>query len=278
VFYLERVAQSFNYPCKKIAIVSNAAYLRWSHVEHAILIANHGLRPSTVREAQLIARERKSDISLLVSSLDVAFILTNLYSPADQGFSSVVAEALREAGVLTVTLKPTGREIEGYSSISSVADFGFEVPLNVIQRDAFPHGRGTRGQRLCDAIAQICRVITFSLAKARPIGTGAGELRSILRGDNASAVGYGVGDGVEGCFAAFEAARKCPLLDPDKIRTSRGLMLTVEAKPGILKDKDTRRVRSTIAEIAKDLSKLHFSAFENEGLDSDYRVTILSRG
>jgi hypothetical protein len=53
VFYLDRVAQSFNYPCKRIAIAQNLSYLRFSSAQDALLIANNGSYSSTVREARL---------------------------------------------------------------------------------------------------------------------------------------------------------------------------------------------------------------------------------
>jgi len=94
VFYLDRVSQSLNYPCKQIAIAGNIAFLRLSRAENAVLIANHGSHPPTVREAQLMARDRKCDISNLASGLDIAFILTNLYGPADQGFLPLLRRLL----------------------------------------------------------------------------------------------------------------------------------------------------------------------------------------
>jgi len=131
-------------------------------------------------------------------------------------------------------------------SINSLVDVGFEVPSNAIRSDAFSPQRISRGDLLCAAMAQICRVITFSLARPDPVRIGEGELRSMLRGDNASVWGFGVGDGFDGCVAAFEAARRSPMLCQGKISTSHGLMVTVEAKPGILKHQDTRAVRNRI--------------------------------
>jgi hypothetical protein len=89
------------------------------------LIANLGTHPFSVIEDQPILRARRADIANLVSGLDIAFILTNLYAPSDQRLSSVVAEELREANVFTVAIKPTGREIEGYRSLKSLVDVGF---------------------------------------------------------------------------------------------------------------------------------------------------------
>jgi cell division GTPase FtsZ len=278
VFYLDRVAQSFNYPCKQIAIAGNLPYLRFSCAEHSVLIANHGSHPSTIREAQLVARDRKSDISRLVSGLKIAFILTNLFGPTDQGVSSVVAEALGEAGVFTVALKPSGREIKGYRSINSLVDVGFEVPLDVIKHEAYLPRREGRGDLHCAAIAQICRVITFLLAKAGPTAIDAIELLSVLRGDGACVMSYRSGHGVDGCLAAFDAASKSLHSGSGGIRTSRGSTVFIEAKPGILKNNDMDSIRNQMRMIARDDAKLHLKSFENENLSSDYRVTILSQG
>ena len=137
MFYLDRVARSFDAPCKRIAIADRMSYLRFSSSQYTLLIPKQCGRPTTIREAQARARNRKPEIANLVSGLDIAFILTNLYAPSDQGLSSVVAEALREAGVFTVAIKPTGREIEGYRSLNSLVDVGFEVPKDVIKHEVY---------------------------------------------------------------------------------------------------------------------------------------------
>ena len=278
VFYLDRVVRSFNYPCRHIAIAGNMSYLRFSRTENAVLIANHGSYPSTIREAQLIARDRRSDIANLVSGLDIAFILTNLYAPPDQGLSSVVAEALREAGVFTVAIKPTGREIEGYRSLNSLVDVGFEVPKDVIKHEAYLPRRHNRGELFCVAIAQICRIVTLSLAKSGSQGIDATELRSVLRGGGSSMMSYRNGNGVEGLLAAFDAACTSPHLGPNGVRASRGFVVSIEARRGILKDEDTDTIRDRMGRIAMKGAKLHLNTFEDESLRSDYRVTILARG
>ena len=278
VFYLDRVVRSFNYPCRHIAIAGNMPYLRFSRAENAVLIANHGSYPSTIREAQLIARDWRSDIANLVSGLDIAFILTNLYAPSDQGFSSVVAEVLGEASVFTAAIKPSGREIDGYGSLKSLVDVVFEVPKDVIKHEDYLPRRHNRGELFCAAIAQICRTVTFSLAKSGSPGIDTTELRSVLRGDDSSMMSYRNGDGVEGIFAAFDAACTSPHLGPNGVRASRGFMVSIEARPEILKDEDTDAIRDRMGRIAMKGAKLHLNTFEDESLRSDYRVTILARG
>ena len=159
VFYLDRVAQSFNHSCKRIAIAQNVHSLRFSSAEDALLISKNRSYPPTIKEAQLPAQDRRSDIANLVSGLDAAFILTNLYGLPDQGLSSVVAKALREADVFTVAIKPTGWKIERDGSLNSLADVWFEVPLGVIKHEVYLPRRHSRGELFCAAIAQICRVV-----------------------------------------------------------------------------------------------------------------------
>ena len=276
--HLDRVAQDLNYPCKTIAFATDMARLRCSHADHALLISDHGFKPTTIREAQLMGRDRKSDISRLVSGLDVAFILTGLHGITGKGVTSVVAEALGELGVFTIAITPGLRYFEFSRSFQRLVDVVFEVPCEVLMNEARTTRRCCWTELIPAAVAQICRVITFSLAKSGSIGIDADELRSVLRGDNAAMAGYGNGDGVQGCLAAFQAAITSPLLGSDGVKASRGVMVSVETRPGVLKEKDTQIVRSTMRDVAKDRAKILVSAFENESLRSDYRITILARG
>jgi cell division protein FtsZ len=225
-----------------------------------------------------MGRDRKFDIAQLVSGLDVAFILTGLNGPTGKGVTSVVAETLGELGVFTVAIAPGRRDAEAVRSLQRLVDVVFEVPYDVLIDEARATRRSSWKELVAAAVAQICSVVTFSLAKPGSAGIDASELRAVLRGERASVVGYGDGNGGEGCLAAFEAASASPFLGPDRLGASRGVMVFVEAKPGVLQHKDAHAVRDKMSEIASDRAKLHFSAFENEHLSAEYRVTILSRG
>jgi hypothetical protein len=201
-----------------------------------------------------------------------------LYTGSEKGLSTVVTEALREAGVFTVAIKPTGWKIERYGSLNSLADVWFEVPLGVVKHEVCPPRTPIRGELFCAAIAQICRVVTFSLSNLGSPGIDAKELRSVLKGGTSSRMSYRIGDGVEGLLAAFDAACTSPHLGPSGIRASRGFMVSIDARPGILKDEDTGTIRDRMERIAMKGARLHLNTFEDESLRSDYRVTILARG
>jgi cell division GTPase FtsZ len=224
-----------------------------------------------------MVRDRKSDIAQLVSDLDVAFILTGLNGTTGKGATSVVAETLGELGVFTVAITPDRRDVEALRSLRQLVDVVFEVPYDVLIDEARATRRNRWKELISAAVGQICRVVTFSLATPGSTGIDTNELRAVLRGEHTSVVGYGDGDGIEGCLAAFEAASASPFLGPDRDRASRGVMVFIEAKPGVLQHKDAHAIRDKMSEIASDGARLHFSAFENEHLSAEYRVTILSR-
>jgi hypothetical protein len=179
VYHLNWIAQSLNFPCKQIAIETDLGRLRWCHAEHTLLIGDHGFTPATIRDAQLMARDRKSDISELVSGLNVAFMVTGLNGAAGKGVTSVVAEALAEADVFTIAITPGRREMESVRSLQKQVDVVFEVPYDVFLGEAEASRRSNWRKLVSAAIAQICRVITFSLAQPGSTGIGAGVLPSI---------------------------------------------------------------------------------------------------
>jgi hypothetical protein len=169
-YHLDRVAQSLSFPFKTIAVETDKDRLRSSHAEHALLIGDHGSTPATVRAAQLMARDRKSDISQLLSGLDLAFILTGLNGIAGKGVTSVIAGALGEMGVFTIAVLPGRREVEAVRSLQHLVDVLFEVPYEPLMKEA-----GTQRFRLTEfvsaAVAQICRAVTLSLVHSRSVET-----------------------------------------------------------------------------------------------------------
>jgi hypothetical protein len=55
-------------------------------------------------------------------------------------------------------------------------------------------------------------------------------------------------------------------------------MVSIESRSGILKDEDTDAIRDRMGRISMQGARLHLNTLEDEGLRSDYRVTILARG
>jgi cell division GTPase FtsZ len=161
VYFLDRVARQLDYPCRTIAIESSIDRLRWSHSEHLFLISSNGAFPAIVTEAQEMARNHGSDISKVISDLDVAFLLTGLNGNVGKGVTRAVAETLRQSGVFTIAIVPGRRESEAVRSLEQVVDVAIEIPYSW-QVNAGVQDRLWR-ERVTGEIAETCRSITISL-------------------------------------------------------------------------------------------------------------------
>jgi hypothetical protein len=179
IYHLDRVAQRLEFPCKTIAIETNQDRLRWCHAQQVLLISAHGSGPTAVREAQLLGRERKSDLARLFSSLDVAFILTGLNWTAGKGVTSAVAETLEQLHIFTVAILPGRREVASVRFLQRRVDVLFEVPHDALINEA--RARKCRFESLVsEALGQTCRAIAHSLAQSESMDKAA--LRSLLMG------------------------------------------------------------------------------------------------
>lgn len=283
VFQLDAVAKALDHPAKEVAIETNVERLRWCEAASSILISTHGSGWTTVRDVEAMARDRKAEILQLANGLDISFLLTGLNGTSGRGVTAVVGETLAECGVFTVAISPRRQSAEGINSLRSVADIVFQISDEVLMGEA----RRSRRHGWFDhylttlvpaALAQVCRVVIRVVGRAESRGLTTKHLRWLLRGNGFAAIGYAHGDGANGHVAALRAARASPLLDRDRLRQSSALMVCIEAKHGTVTQEDLHVVHEETRTIARNGARIQLCAFDNARIESDYRVTILSRG
>jgi hypothetical protein len=162
VYFLDWVVQDLNFPCKTIAVETNAGRLRWCHAQDSILIDGHGPIPETLSDTRRMVHDWSSEFAELVSGLDVAFILTGLNGTSGKRVTSVVAETLGQLGVFTMAVLPGRREAEAVRSLGRLVDGVFEVQYEPFWDQAPSQG----WQKLLAAeVAKVCRSASFSLAR-----------------------------------------------------------------------------------------------------------------
>ena len=163
VYFLDRVVQDLNFPCKTIAVETNMGRLRWCHAQDSILIDDHGPIPETFNDTRRMLHDWRSEFAKLVSSLDVAFILTGLNGTSGRGITSVVAETLGQLGVFTMAVLPGRREAEAVRSLGRQVDGVFEIPYEPFWDQA----RTPQGWQnlLAAEVAKVLRSASFSLAR-----------------------------------------------------------------------------------------------------------------
>jgi len=163
VYFLDRVVQDLDFPCKTIAVETNMGRLHWCHAQDSILIDDHGPIPETFNDTRRMVHGWRSEFAKLVSSLNVAFILMGLNGTSGKGVTSVVAETLGQLGVFTMAILPGRREAEAVRSLARLVDAVFEIPYEPFWDQA----RTPKGwQKLLAAeVAKVCRSESFSLAR-----------------------------------------------------------------------------------------------------------------
>lgn len=161
VYFLDRVVQDLNFPCKTIAVETNMGRLRWCHAQDSILIDDNGPIPETFNDTRRMLHGWRSEFAKLVSSLDVAFILTGLNGTSGRGITSVVAETLGQLGVFTMAVLPGRREAEAVNSLRQLVDVASEIPYpwEVAPCAKDPLWR----EHAAATIARECRAMTLSL-------------------------------------------------------------------------------------------------------------------
>jgi cell division GTPase FtsZ len=163
VYFLDRVVQGLNFPCKTIAVETNVGRLHWCHAQDSILIDDHGPIPEIFNDTRRMVHGWRSEFTKLVSSLDVAFILTGLNGTSGKGVTSIVAETLGQLGVFTMAVLLGRREAEAIRSLGRVVDGVFEIPYEPFWDQA----RTPQGwqELLATEIAKVCRSASFSVAR-----------------------------------------------------------------------------------------------------------------
>jgi len=175
VYFLDRVVQDLNFPCKTIAVETNMGRLRWCHAQDSILIDDHGPIPETFSDTRRMVHDWRSEFAKLVSSLDVAFILTGLNGISGKEVTSVVAGTLGQLGVYTMAVLPGRREAEAVRSLGRLVDVVFEIPYEPFWDQA---RTPQSWQKLLTAeVAKVCRSATFSPSRRSSKRTDLGELR-----------------------------------------------------------------------------------------------------
>jgi hypothetical protein len=126
----------------------------------------------------------RSEFAKLVSSLDVAFILTGLNGISGKRVSFVVAETLGQLGVSTMAVLPGRREAEAVRSLGRLVDVVLEIPYEPF----WDRARAPQGwQKLLAAeVAKECRSATFSPSRRSSKRTDLARRAEILRGTRSS--------------------------------------------------------------------------------------------
>jgi len=232
------------------------------------------------------ARESLAEIKQELKDSNLIFIIAGMGGGSGTGAAPVVAEATREAGILTigVVMLPFGYEvlrrkkaIAGIKALSAQCD-----SLVVIDNSRLRTIAGNLPLREGFAVANefvgnFIRNITETITKASLVNLDYSDLRSIVERGGISAIGIGEAEGENRIEKAMEQALSTPLLDVTDISGTYGVLVHISGGEDLTLGEVTQ-AGEIILQKAPNTGRIVWGANVDESLAGRVKVTAVLTG
>ncbi len=234
------IAQKAIVGSKMIAADTDAAHLLGTKADVRIILGEntyHGKGCGGFAERGIeAARESVKEIQKELAGSNLVFIIAGMGGGSGTGASPVVAEATREAGILTigVVMLPFSYEVLrrkkallGIKALAAQCD-----SLVVIDNSRLRVIAGELPLREGFAVANefvgnFIKNITETITQASLVNLDYSDLRSVVERGGISAVGTGEAEGENRIGKAVEQALSTPLLDVPDISSAYGVLMHI---------------------------------------------------
>jgi cell division protein FtsZ len=229
------------------------------------------------------ARQSIREIKKELIGSNLIFLLAGMGGGTGTGAAPIVAEATREAGILTIgcVMLPFGYEllrrkkaIIGIKALAEKCD-----SLVVIDNSRLRAIAGTLPLREGFAIANefvgaFIKNISETITQASLVNLDYSDLRSVVERGGISAIGIGEGDGENRIQKAVEQALASPLLDVSDISTAYGVLIHVTGGEDMTLGEVTQ-AGEIILQKAPNSGRIVWGAKVDESLEGRVKVTAV---
>ncbi len=229
------------------------------------------------------ARENLEEIKKELKDSNLIFIIAGMGGGSGTGAAPVVAEATREAGILTigVVTLPFGYEvlrrkkaIPGIKSLSAQCD-----SLVVIDNSRLRTIAGSLPLREGFAVANefvgnFIKSITETITQASLVNLDYSDLRSVVERGGISAIGIGEAEGENRIENAMEQALSTPLLDVADISGTYGVLIHISGGEDMTLGEVTH-AGEIILQKAPNTGRIVWGANVDESLAGRVKVTAV---
>lgn len=232
------------------------------------------------------ARESLKEIKQELKDSNLVFIIAGMGGGSGTGAAPVVAEAAREAGILTigcVTL-PFGYEVMrrkkalfGIKSLAAQCD-----SLVVIDNSRLRTIAGSLPLREGFAVANefignFIKNITETITQASLVNLDYSDLRSVVERGGISSVGIGEAEGENRIEKAMEQALATPLLDVPDISGTYGVLIHIAGGEDMTLG-EVSQAGEIILQKAPNTGRIVWGAKVDESLEGRVKVTAVLTG
>ena len=244
-----------------------------------------GSNPDVGRQA---AEETLSEVMESFSTSHMVFITAGMGGGTGTGAAPVIAQAAREAGILTVGVATKPFQFEGAHRMA-IAEAGIEafeghvdtliiIPNQNLFRVANDKTTFADAFKMADDVLYSgVRGVTDLMVMPGLINLDFADVRAVMMEMGKAMMGTGESEGEKRAIDAAEAAISNPLLDDVSMKGARGVLINITGGPDMTLyevDEAANRIRD---EVDADANIIFGSIFD-ESLQGRIRVSVVATG
>jgi len=275
-----------------VAVNADAQQLHHCKAPQKLLIGKNltrglgaGMNPDIGRQA---AEENKDEIQDLIKGADLVFVTCGMGGGVGTGSSAVVAEAAKDAGVLTVGVVTKPFTFEGFQRMR-IAEGGLEqlksrvdtlitIPndkiLQLIERNT-PLLEAFR--TVDDVLRQAVQGISDMIVTPGVVNVDFADVRAIMQDAGSALMGVGRASGDDRAVEAARAAINSPLLEV-AIDGAKGVLFNISDGPDLTMIEINEAAKIITESIDPD-AKVIFGAVTDEKMKKgEIKVTVIATG
>ncbi len=244
-----------------------------------------GANPEVGRAA---AEESIEEILSILEGSNMVFVTAGMGGGTGTGAAPVIAQAAREAGILTigVVTKPFHFEgshrmklaENGIAELQKHVDTLIIIPNQNLFRIANEKTTFSDAFRMADEVLQSgVRGVTDLMVMPGLINLDFADIRAVMAEMGKAMMGTGEASGERRAVEAAEAAISNPLLDDISMKGARGVLINITASTDITID-EISEASTLIQESAHEDCNIIWGTVIDDSLGEDMRVTVIATG
>ena len=275
-----------------IAINTDAQALQLSKAHHIIHIGHKsakglgaGANPEIGKRA---AEEDLDKVMAVAQDADIVFLTGGLGGGTGSGGIPVIAEALREQGILTIVVVTKPFSFEGRRR-AAIADYALErikecadtlliIPnQNLLQLVNEKVSMIQAFQMINEVLNQCVRGIADIITRPGHINVDFADVREIMKNQGLAVMGTGRASGADRAHDAALKAISSPLLENMSIMGARGVLLNITGNSS-LSLHEISAAASIIYDQADPDANIILGSVIDDSLDEEIFVTVIATG
>lgn len=279
-------ARSLPYLSRTVAVDTYGVDLHGMNADRKVLVGDSKTRLNPLT-ARLLAQSASNEIAEAVADLDMVLLVAGMGGATGTGVAPIVAQVLREQGILTLAFAVMPFDCEGplrqQTAQVGVRNLRHHVDTLIpfVTNDFDPDAKNVRwlsaaAQLAPLAFIEVCRNIMNPVCRPGWINIDFEDLRHIiLSQEGECALGFG---SAKDALGAATAAIDHPLLGRGRLQRASASLVAIAAPQQLLKLQDSKTVLNSVRkQMSRDAYVFYAATYDNN-LTNEISVSIIANG